>query len=444
MTSVRPAEFVVDADEPFKHDRLDRKGRVEALCRIVVELQSPAVLAVNGPFGSGKSVFLRMCAAHLQSQAADSQSQEVRVAEFNAWQQSHTRVPLVDLVATLTHSLTEAEQLGERLMKIAQVLGWRAASAATRGVIQREDFEVPADLSRFGEWKDTESRKAEFHETLAGVVDENGKLVVLIDELDRCPPERALETLDVARHLLDVPGVVVVLGVNANELHHRVKRVYGDGCDAERYLRRFIDLAVDLPGPGSNLTAFLNETSATVGLADRVGTAQSGQYSASILELLASRAELSARDIAQMMHRLAQVLALSPAPDSLSSTRWAQELTILSVCVLRSAAPDAYRRLAAGAVDGFAAAAALVEALALDQMLVEGDPVAMKVVANVAQLGHDHFAEMDAGEFKQRLVAAGIGDQATAELIAQRYVEPRHFYGRPNLGHILDLVELAV
>ena len=108
MTSVRPAEFVVDADDPFKHDRLARRGRVEALCRLIVELQSPAVLAVNGPFGSGKSVFLRLCAAHLRGQGVD-------VVEFNAWQQSHTEVPLVDLVAALAAEPSQAEQITEKL-----------------------------------------------------------------------------------------------------------------------------------------------------------------------------------------------------------------------------------------------------------------------------------------------------------------------------------------
>ena len=368
----------------------------------------------------------------------------MRVTEFNAWQQSHTRVPLVDLVAALTDGPTAAEQFIESLKEVAAKLAWRTVSVATGGVIEREGLQTPGDPSKFGEWKDTENRRAEFHDALAAVVGENGKLVVLIDELDRCPPERALEILDAARHLFDVSGVVVVLGINASELHHRIKRLYGEGCDAEKYLRRFIDLAIDLPGPGPNLGAFLNEALATVGLAGRVGAVPSSQYSAAILELLAARAELSARDIAQMMHRLAQVLALSPAPDSSSNARWAQEVAILSVCVLRSAAPDAYRRFAAGAVDGFAAAAALVEALALDQMLSEGDPIAMKVVAILAQLGHGDVVEMDADEFKKRLVDAGIGDQATAEIIAQRYGERRHFYGHPHLGHIFDLVELSV
>ena len=83
MVRVRPEQFVVDEAQPFEGDRLDRRRRVEALCRLIARTESAAVVAVNGSFGSGKSVFLKMCAAHLRGQG-------VAVAEFNAWQQSHT------------------------------------------------------------------------------------------------------------------------------------------------------------------------------------------------------------------------------------------------------------------------------------------------------------------------------------------------------------------
>ncbi len=51
MTSVRPEDFVVDDEQPFDHDLLDRKDRVEGLCSLVASLSTPAVLVVNGPFG---------------------------------------------------------------------------------------------------------------------------------------------------------------------------------------------------------------------------------------------------------------------------------------------------------------------------------------------------------------------------------------------------------
>lgn len=90
---LRPPEFEIDDDQkPFDNDRLSRRPRIEALTRVIVAEDGPAVISVNGGFGTGKSAFMRMLAANPRLQDG------VEVQEFNAWQQSYTDDPLVDLV----------------------------------------------------------------------------------------------------------------------------------------------------------------------------------------------------------------------------------------------------------------------------------------------------------------------------------------------------------
>jgi len=439
MTSVRPKEFIVNDDEPFKHDRLARQNRVEALCRLIKELQEPAMLAVNGPFGSGKSVFLRMCAMHLRSQ-------ELEVAEFDAWQQSHTQTPLVDLVAALTESITATEKLVVALREIAVKLACRVASTATGGIVKREDFQASEDISAFDKWKETESRRAEFRKELGKVVGESKKLIVLIDELDRCPPARALEILDVARHLFDIPGVVVVLGINEREMRHRVKTLYGQDCDAEKYLRRFVDLMIDLPGPVSNMAEFLNEAFAEAGLRNRLEAGPSQQYSGSMIELLAAQSEMSARDILQLTHRTARVLALTPALESLRSPDWALQHAVIAVCVLRWAAPEGYRQFVEGeiGIGAFGAVATLVEALSLDELLSDGNSIAVMIVAVLLKVGLGEFSGMAIHEFKEQFVDAKIGDATLSERVQHRFYQLDYEYWRADLKYICDLVEFAI
>ena len=88
---MRPPELTIDPVNPFEEDLLARKQQVEALCAVIEADERPLVVSVDGRFGSGKSTFLAMCAAHLQ------QPQKVSVVKFNAWQQSHTKIPLIDL-----------------------------------------------------------------------------------------------------------------------------------------------------------------------------------------------------------------------------------------------------------------------------------------------------------------------------------------------------------
>ena len=78
---------------------------------------SRAIVSVEDGFGTGKSVFLKMCAAHLRQE-----EESVSVIEFNAWQQSHTKNALVDLVSTLVKDQPSAgtEKLKEVALKVVK------------------------------------------------------------------------------------------------------------------------------------------------------------------------------------------------------------------------------------------------------------------------------------------------------------------------------------
>ena len=80
-------------------------------------------------------------------------------------------------------------------------------------------------------------------------------LVFVVDELDRCNPSYAIKLLERSKHILNVPYLAVVLGIDKTQLSHSIRAVYGD-IDAENYLHRFIDVDFSLPAP--NLTEYMN------------------------------------------------------------------------------------------------------------------------------------------------------------------------------------------
>lgn len=238
-TDLRPPDFVVTEDDPFGNDQLSREESVKSLCRVIENAAGPLVVSVEGAYGTGKSAFLRMCAAHLKKP-------EAHTVEFNAWQQGHTGRPLIDLVAALTAALDD-EDSWDSVKETAKQIGWRAAAILSKGLIARNES---ADASAFDDWLDIECNVSKFKASLCAQIDVlKGKLVVFVDELDRCEPTYALDLLNKARHLFDVPNVVIVFGVNRAELGHAVETHYGADCDVDGYLRCFVDLSVQLRQP---------------------------------------------------------------------------------------------------------------------------------------------------------------------------------------------------
>lgn len=74
-------------------------------------------------------------------------------------------------------------------------------------------------------------------------------LVFIIDELDRCRPNFAIEILEKAKHFFNVNNIVFVLGADKKQLGSSIKAVYGEGLNVNGYLRRFMDFDYVLPPP---------------------------------------------------------------------------------------------------------------------------------------------------------------------------------------------------
>ena len=346
---VRAREFNADPEAPFAGDVLGRRRIVEATCRIVTDIVSPAVISVDGGWGAGKTAFGKMCVALLRSESF--RGRHSAVVEFNAWTQSHAGEPLHDLVAALTRTIGGEDEVRERLLG---ALDDQALKAATGGMVD------PVLLKTY----DSGAEAARLKELLAQFVASGGRRVVIfIDELDRCRPDHALRVLETARNLLDVVGVVVVVTVNLEALEHAVASLLGPECDADTYLRRFIDLRATLPLPqGGDLQRFYGHVLEQTGLADRLQ--HKDRYTWRILGALAAVHPRSLRDLEQSVCRAAVLLAsVEPGHDGQAAVVIVREQTALTLLVLREADRAAYEDFVHGRIDGCDAGNALASAL---------------------------------------------------------------------------------
>lgn len=343
---LQPVDFEADPEEPFRNDTLNRRGHVEAFCSVLTAIEGPAVVLLNGSWGAGKTAFARMSTALLRARG-------VHVAEFNAWQQQHTRRPLVDLVSAISEEITSPHT--QQMKKLAVALSWQLAKTATQGLIDRDALSGH-DIPASGVWADTRDLIDSFTEQIEkAAAPEGSALVVFIDELDRCRPTYALELLEVVRHLFSVGSVIVVVGINREALCQVVGSLYGDHFNTDRYLRRFTDLRVDLPAPTPpDLRTFLNGLLTTTGLADRLITPG---WSGPMLELVARLPDCSLRDVEQATHLA--LVALTSQEANISDF---VEQAAMTLIVLRTANHVAYQRLTQGEAAGFEAVQALKDA----------------------------------------------------------------------------------
>ncbi len=245
----------------FKNDLLDRKSEIENLTPIVLNFNDPLVLALDSPWGTGKTTFVKLWQAHLKKEGKQA-------IYFNAWETDFAEDPLIVLVSELdkwvktkkNSSLVQkwTENIGKTLPNILKRAAVAGTKAATLGALDldKQAEGVIADLSggiasdlleQFNKQsKAIEQFKEIVEDVLKILPDEQKNLVIFIDELDRCRPTYAIELLERIKHLFSIERLVFVLSTDTTQLSHSICAVYGNDFDAKKYLQRFIDLDYSL------------------------------------------------------------------------------------------------------------------------------------------------------------------------------------------------------
>jgi len=70
---------------------------------------------------------------------------------------------------------------------------------------------------------------------------ETKKIVIIVDELDRCVPEYAIKVMERLHHLFEnIDNTIVIISIDSDQLKHSIKEIYGEETDVDRYLKKFI------------------------------------------------------------------------------------------------------------------------------------------------------------------------------------------------------------
>ncbi|MEJ5309549.1 MAG: SUMF1/EgtB/PvdO family nonheme iron enzyme [Anaerolineae bacterium] len=95
--------------------------------------------------------------------------------------------------------------------------------------------------------KSLEQFQENFARLVARLPGAKRRLIVFVDDLDRCTPEKALQVLEALKLFLDVPNCIFVLGLDQTAIETAVRTRYRDEVKARDYLEKIIQLPFTLP-----------------------------------------------------------------------------------------------------------------------------------------------------------------------------------------------------
>ncbi|MEW9123838.1 MAG: Qat anti-phage system ATPase QatA [Thermotaleaceae bacterium] len=278
------------SDNETKVDMLNNRAIAKTIVELINESkEKPISIGIHGDWGAGKSSVLEMVEDEFQGK------EKTECIKFNGWKHQGFEDAKIALMSAIVSELIKKRSLsskcGEAVKKIWKNINWlnvakgagSLALTATTGVppiglltsildTLKGNFadaeKVSSTIENVGQYlkdskvfEDTSTTKefAEFQESFSALLEESkiDKLVILIDDLDRCLPEVTIQTLEAIRLFMFSNSTAFVIAADESMIEYAVKKHFPEAFDnnlskefSKRYLEKLIQVPFRLPALG--------------------------------------------------------------------------------------------------------------------------------------------------------------------------------------------------
>lgn len=252
MPATRPQIRLWD-DNPSTVDLLGFDAVVEPIAAAVRERDiHPLTLSVQSPWGGGKSTILKL----IETEFSDDDT--CFVVSTNPWAYDDQVDVKGTIIAEILHGIenqiTDPDlrtSVSEKAKELLRRISWsRAAVAIAKGALT---FQVdPDEIAGIFQPKDPggPDSMASFNDAykeLLGLIPKVERVVVLVDDLDRCLPDAVTATLEAIKLFLSTEKMVFVLAADQDMVRDAISVSLNGARRGDLFAKRYLEKIVQLP-----------------------------------------------------------------------------------------------------------------------------------------------------------------------------------------------------
>ncbi|MFB7320629.1 P-loop NTPase fold protein [Bacillus safensis] len=273
------------ADDASKIDMLAYRPYADLITEIAVsERMNPLTIGLFGNWGSGKSTLLNL----IEEQTTSQSDKKIAVIKVNAWMFEGYEDAKTALMEAILQGMKENQSFIEtskaRIKSLRDRVNWMAVGKTVlkQGVplaitgftgippiimpnssILDSPEGIQKQIDQATKFKE-EYLKAQpegnvienirgFREDFSFLIQESSvdNLIVLIDDLDRCNPDRIIDTLEAIKLFLSVPRTTFIIAMDENIISYSIKRKYPQLNDeginvSSDYIEKIVQLPIKI------------------------------------------------------------------------------------------------------------------------------------------------------------------------------------------------------
>lgn len=208
-------------------------------------------ISIDASWGMGKTLLKDVLVEKLVENG-------IKVKAINAWETDYFSDPMKSLIGEINgrdlNISSDTIEKGEKLIKNIGGVATKIFGTALLKKLNFTDEDITniksifqgIDSSGVEEYKKYKDLVKNFKESF-GVSVGTSKRVIILDELDRCKPNYAIELLEAIKHIFDIYNLTFIFLINKEQLKYTVENLYGCNRENEDYFEKFFDLQLIFP-----------------------------------------------------------------------------------------------------------------------------------------------------------------------------------------------------
>ena len=248
------SSFIKDC---LTRDSLGRNLNLSSMIRFLISTEGGEIISLDGKWGSGKTVFLKQL-EYIKNQRMDkftsgneSEIKEYRkmyrVFYFNAWENDFlddpTQAFLLFFLKWIDKNAESHKSVNlQSLLSKIDIKGLvKNLTKDALDLNHRDDLEQLVSEAQTGVEKQQTIRRI-----CDAILKSRERLLVIIDELDRCRPNYAVRMLEAIKSYLHNNRTVFLIATDNSQFAKIIEKYYGVSS-GEKYLDKIYDFRTHLP-----------------------------------------------------------------------------------------------------------------------------------------------------------------------------------------------------
>ena len=258
--SSEPQTILIDDVEENPTSNFNSLGKT--IAKIIKDSTPHFTIGIYGEWGTGKTTLMNAIEKNLEEPQMAEKEKKVLPIWFNAWQyERDENLVTVSLMKTVAYAMAGHEKydaVSKTILNGLTIVGKDISQNLVQEIISNKNEESKETFDEKISYLNKLYQDSIYFDGLKKIKQQmkairksegnDYRVIIFVDDLDRCSPKKALEVLESIKLFLSMDGFIFVIGLSHKTVTQLITQAYtATGVKGEDYIKKIIQIPIKIP-----------------------------------------------------------------------------------------------------------------------------------------------------------------------------------------------------